>query len=164
MKFKVFDKYGKELEKNQQLTDFRGDVWFYESCTHPRKVNVYQGDPNGIYPEKFSGEYYPEVFDLQIVEDGAEPELVTVDWFEQATTDYRLSLHPSLLKQALTEIFENDERLQGQVTSATAAELVQIARKYARDLLDFLGENREHALRAGFESHDSGIDDIRAGL
>lgn len=163
MKFKVFDQYGKELEKHQPLTSFRGEVWFYESCTHPRKVNVYQGDPDGFYPEKFSGEYYPEVFDVQIVEEGAEPELVTIDWFEQTTADYRLSLHPSLLKQALTEMFEEDERLRGEVASATAAELVQITRRHARDLLDFLGENREHALRAGFESHNSGVDAIRVG-
>ncbi len=163
MAFKVFDKYGKELERGQRLTDFRGEVWFYESCTHPRKINVYQGDPDGFYPDKFSGEYYPEVFDVQVVEEGAEPVLVTVDWFERTSTDYRLSLHPSVLKQALTEMFEDDEHLREAVASATAAELVQITKEHATDLLDFLGENREHAVRAGFECHDSGVDEIRVG-
>lgn len=163
MKFKVFDNYGKELEKHQPLTSGRGEVWFYDSCTHPRKVNVYQGQRDGFYPDKLSGEYYSEVFDVQIVGEGNEPELVTVDWFEQATTDYCLSVHPGLLKKSLIAMFEADERLQAKLASATTAELVQITRKHARDLLGFLGESREHAVKSGFECHNSGVDDVRVG-
>jgi hypothetical protein len=67
-KYKVTRENGSVVKIGDVLVDFRGEEWFYEGCTHPRKVQVYQGDRDASWPGKISREFYAELFDVTISE------------------------------------------------------------------------------------------------
>jgi hypothetical protein len=69
MRHKLIEKAsGAEVKPGMNILDFRGDIWILDSfrVTAPPstgKVTVYSGnDPD------FKREFYPSVFDLEIVE------------------------------------------------------------------------------------------------
>jgi len=65
-RFKVYQEYGPEVVKGNKLTSFRQEVWTFESCTHPRKVNVSQPVVDEPYIYDNHREFYANVFDVGI--------------------------------------------------------------------------------------------------
>lgn len=60
--FKVLDKSGNEITVGQYITDFRGALWTFQGCNHPRKI-LARSDVGA-----WTQELFPSVFDLTIIE------------------------------------------------------------------------------------------------
>jgi hypothetical protein len=72
VKYKVL-KDGKEVQPGDKLvTVLRKEEWYFVSCIHPRKIHVVDNyeKRNEFWPDVQSMEYYPNVFGVEIVEEG----------------------------------------------------------------------------------------------
>jgi hypothetical protein len=60
---------GTEVHRGDVLVSFRGEQWVFESCTHPRKINVHTVEIHSTTyggDRHLPGEFYPTVFDVRI--------------------------------------------------------------------------------------------------
>lgn len=68
---RVFRKDGSQVHKGDPIVSFRGDTWQFGGIVHERKLWAYRDeDPNGapFYPNRATQDFYPSVFDLDIVD------------------------------------------------------------------------------------------------
>jgi hypothetical protein len=60
--FKVTRPDGSEVKADDELTTFRGNVYRFAGCSHPRKVDVYSGQKGGTWPDTDRRGFYPSIF------------------------------------------------------------------------------------------------------
>ena len=60
--YKAFRKDGMEVQKGDEITDFRGEIWIFSDVPQNGKNRVF------VKKDGMTREFFPSVFDLEIHE------------------------------------------------------------------------------------------------